>query len=200
MSAQINTETYEKGKSQVRYKSNTRRKREAEAKPVRDKLRELGHCEICGSSRGVLDVHEIARGVHRQAALDKPFALLLLCRKCHDEVGSAAKWPESRQLALLAQRRPKDFDLTAYLELTSPRAMRRIEIHEVLQWMEEEYLTKSDVATKMQVDRRSVQNWIEAGELPAIDARTAGASKPLYRVAWSDYLAFCKSRTVSERG
>jgi len=62
--------------------------------------------------------------------------------------------------------------------------------------MEEEYLTKSEIAKKLQVDRRSVQNWIESGELLALDARTVGATKPLYRVAWSDYLAFCKSRII----
>ena len=100
-------------------------------------------------------------------------------------------------MALLARRRPRDFDLTAYLELTSPRAMRRITIEEVLEFMEEDYLTKRDIADRMQVDRRSVQNWIDSGQLPAIDARTAGATKPLYRVAWSDYLDFCKSRKVS---
>ena len=74
--------------------------------------------------------------------------------------------------------------------------MRRIEIGEVLGWMEEDYLTKQDIASRMNVDRRSVQNWIDSGELPAIDARTVGASKPLYRVAWSDYLNFCESRRV----
>ena len=125
---------------------------------------------------------------------------MVLCWHCNSGPFQDRKeWPESRQLALLARCRPKDFDLTAYLELTSPNAMRRITIEEVLEWMDEEYLTKSDVASKMQVDRRSVQNWIDSGELPAIDARTVGASKPLYRVAWSDYLAFCKARKTVER-
>jgi hypothetical protein len=167
-------------------------------KPIRDALREeVGHCEICGCSRGTLDVHEICRGVHRAAALDKPFALLLLCRKCHEEVGSAAEWPEARQLALLAKSRPSQFNLTAYLALTSPKAPWRIEIQEILAFMEEDYLTKQDVAERMQVDRRSVSNWITNGQLPAIDCRTVGASKPLYRVSWSDYLEFCKTRRVA---
>lgn len=144
-----------------------------------------------------LAVHEIACGSHRQKALDKPFAVLVLCWQCNSgPFQNRSEWPESRQLALLARRRPKDFDLTSYLELTSPRAMRRIEIHEVLAWMDQEYLTKQDIAGRLQVDRRSVQNWIDSGQLPAIDARTAGATKPLYRVAWSDYLDFCKSRKV----
>lgn len=60
----------------------------------------------------------------------------------------------------------------------------------------EEYLSKQDIAKRLKVDRRSVQNWIEAGQLPALDCRTDGASRPLYRVAWADFLAFCKTRKV----
>jgi len=66
-----------------------------------------------------------------------------------------------------------------------------------LSFMDEDYLSKSDIAERLQVDRRSVQNWIDSGELLAIDTRTAGATKPLYRVAWSDYLNFCESRRVN---
>lgn len=168
-------------------------------KPIRDALRtEVGHCEICERHRGALDVHEIGRGSWREACLGERCALLVVCRYCHDaELSSAAEWPESRQLALLARCRSQDFDLTKYLQLTSPRAMLRIEIDEVLEWMEEDYLTKREVADRMQVDRRSVQNWIDSGQLPAIDARSAGASKPLYRVSWGDYLKFCRERRVS---
>lgn len=146
-----------------------------------------------------LAVHEIASGTHRQKALDKPYAVLVLCWQCNSgPFQDRSQWPESKQLALLARRRPKDFDLTAYLKLTSPNAMWRIEIEEILEWMEEDYLTKRDIAEKLQVDRRSVQNWIDSGELLAIDARTAGATKPLYRVAWSHFLAFCKARMVTK--
>jgi len=169
-----------------------------EVKPIRDALRnEVGCCEICGCSRGTLDVHEIARGVHRAAALDKPFALLIVCRSCHDEkLSQPAEWTEARQLAVLAKSRPKQFSLTDYLALTSPRAPRRIEIAEITKWFTEEYLTKSDIAQRLQVDRRSVSNWITSGQLSAIDCRTAGTSKPLYRVSWSDFLEFCKTRKV----
>lgn len=192
----------------MRQKSITRKNRELEAKPFRDNLvASVGQCEHCGcspsnrhgrmSELASLAVHEIASGTHRQKALDKPYAVLVLCWQCNSgPFQNRGEWPESRQLALLAQRRPSDFDLTAYLELTSPRAMRRIEIDEVLQWMEGEYLSKQEIAQKLSVDRRSVQNWIDTGLLPAMDCRTAGASKPLYRVAWTDYLRFCQSRRV----
>lgn len=194
----------------MRVKSTTRKNREAEAKPFRQKLvADVGECENCGCSPSNkqgkmadlvrLAVHEIASGTHRQKALDKPYAVLVLCWQCNSgPFQDRSEWSESRQLALLARSRPKDFDLTAYLELTSPRAMRRIEIGEVLDWMEEDYLTKQDIAERLQVDRRSVQNWVTSGELPAIDARSVGASRPLYRISWSHFLAFCESRSVSD--
>lgn len=192
----------------MRAKSSIRRKRDAEARPFRKKLvADVGECENCGCSPAnrkgkmpelaELAVHEIADGPNRHKAQDKAYAVLVLCSQCNcGQFKSRSEWPEARQLALLARCRPRDFDLTAYLELTSPRAMRRITIDDVLSWMDEEYLTKRDIAERLQVDRRSVQNWIDSGILPAIDARTVGSTKPLYRVSWSDYLLFCKSRKV----
>lgn len=180
----------------MRQISNKRRALIKHVKPIRDGLRdEVGRCEICGISRGIVDIHEIGRGVYREACLGERCALLVVCRTCHDEkLSYASEWPETRQLAALARSRPSDFNLTRFLEITTPKAMKRIEIEEVLAWMDEEYLTKQKIAQRMDVDRRSVQNWIDAGLLPAVDFRTVGASKPLWRVAWSDYLAFCKSR------
>lgn len=172
-----------------------------EVKPIRDALRaEVGCCEICGTSRGTLDVHEIGRGTSREACLGERCAILVVCRSCHSEkLSQPAEWTEARQLALLAKRRPKDFSLTAYLAITSPKAPRRITIEEVLAEMDEDYLTKQDIAKRLQVDRRSVQNWVDSGQLPAIDARTVGATKPLYRVAWSNFLKFCETRRVAGR-
>ena len=195
----------------MKQKSTIRKNREAEAKPFRDKLvADVGECEHCGCSPSNrqgrmsdlvrLAVHEIASGTHRQKALDKPYAVLVLCWACNSgPFQDRSGWPESKQLALLARSRPKDFDLAAYLELTSPNAPRRIEIQEILDWMEEDYLTKQDIAERMQVDRRAVNNWITDGKLPAIDCRTVGATKPLYRVAWSDYLDFCQFRRVADK-
>lgn len=182
----------------MRRVSNKRQELIKQVKPIRDGLRqEVGHCELCKTSRGILDVHEIGRGSFRESCLGERCALLVVCRSCHDEkLSHVAEWPEARQLAILASSRPLDFNLARFLEITTPRAPRRIEIHEVLSFMDEDYLSKSDIAERLQVDRRSVQNWIDSGELLAIDARTAGATKPLYRVAWSDYLNFCKSRIV----
>lgn len=178
--------------------SNKRRELIKTVKPIRDELREeVGHCEICKTPRGIMDVHEIGRGVYREACLGERCALLVVCRSCHDEkLSHVAEWTEARQLAVLAMSRPHDFNLTRFLAITTPRAPRRIEISEITKWFPEAYLTKQDIAERLQVDRRSVNNWISSGQLPAIDCRTVGASKPLYRVAWSDYLAFCNSRRL----
>lgn len=144
----------------------------------------------------MLDVHEISRGRHRQKALDKPFALLLLCRfPCHEEFGDAAKWPESRQLALLADRRLLDWDLVKYLEMTSPRAPRRIEIEEVAKHMT--ILKVDQVAEKLMVNRRTVQSWIDSGQLPAIDTRPAGAARAMWRIDPADLLRFVQQRKVN---
>jgi hypothetical protein len=90
-------------------------------------LRRVGHCEVCGHDpksrrpgavRWVLHVHEIARGPCRQSALDKPYAVLVVCHWCHEyEVGDRGLWPDARQLAVLKRSRPADYDLALFNEL-----------------------------------------------------------------------------------
>ncbi|HDY64795.1 MAG TPA: hypothetical protein ENH84_01005 [Phycisphaerae bacterium] len=76
--------------------------------------------------------HEIACGTHRQKALDKPYALLVLCWWCNGYVVTdKGAWPEARQLALLKRRSPEDYDLVAYNLLVNPRAPNRITEKEV---------------------------------------------------------------------
>ena len=176
--------------------SDKARKRYNEAKPVRESLRSDvgGRCEVSGARTLDLDVHEICRGVHRQKALDKRFALLVVCRRAHEELGSAAKWPEARQLAVLAQSRLYDFDLEAYLQLTSPRAPKRITLDEVIVYMDDELLKVEEVAERMRVNRRTVQSWIDDKQLPAIDCRPSGAQRALWRVRPDDLLRFAQKR------
>ena len=88
---------------------------------------EVQHCEICGHAPGrvgpgrvawALHVHEIARGKHRNKALDKRFAVLVVCFRCHmEQLDSREQWPEARQLAVLKRSRPADYNLEAYNEL-----------------------------------------------------------------------------------
>ena len=111
---------------------------------MRKRLREKhGECMICGSGptrplRSMLNdlcVHEIANGPNRQAALDKPFALLVLCFHCNGHVVTdKGQWPEARQLAVLLEKSPEDYDLVAYNHLVNPNAPRRIEQWEVDKW------------------------------------------------------------------
>ena len=176
--------------------SDKARRRLAEVKPIRDALRSNGQCEICGRRSTSLDVHEIARGRHRQKALDKLYALLLVCRGCHEDLGCARTWPEARQLARLAEVRLVDWDLIAYLQLTSPRAPRRIEIEEIVPHMSESILKVEQVADRMQVNRRTVQSWIDSGELVVVDVRPAGAQRAAYRIEAEELLLFAQRRKL----
>ncbi len=84
-----------------------------------------------------LVVHEIANGPNRQAALDKPFACLVLCWWCNGHVVTdKSQWPESRQLATLRRCIPENYDLVAYNALVNPRAPLRITQDEVDAWRE----------------------------------------------------------------
>lgn len=139
-----------------------KRKPRAKIKPVSDKRQELnraaaglrrrlaneaGCCMVCGhSSRNPnpklpiqmskLCAHEISNGQHREASLDKPFCILITCYFCNSyEMTNKAKWPESRQLALLKVKAEARYDLEAYLRLTNPRAMLRITQDEVDKWI-----------------------------------------------------------------
>jgi hypothetical protein len=103
----------------------------------------IGRCEVCGhdptrAKTGFLawrlDLHEIARGVNRQKALDKRYALLVLCYRCHlERIHGEGDWSEARQLAALKRSRPEDYDLVAY-NLLIGRGPRRITEDEVDAW------------------------------------------------------------------
>jgi len=119
--------------------SDKRKAREAEAKPFRDALIDrVGHCEHCGkpderkARYGVrLCVHELANGPLRQKALDKPYAVLVLCWGCNGLATDKGTWSEAAQLKCLRDSRPEDYDLVAYNYLVNPRAPRRLEPHEI---------------------------------------------------------------------
>ncbi len=128
----------------MRHQSKKTAARARKAQPVRDALKkEVGHCKLCdhnpyaakpGQIAWRLDVHEIARGSHRQKALDKRFALLVVCMKCHEfGLSSRKEWPEARQLEALRHSRPRDYDLKAYNELIGC-GPNRITEEEVSSW------------------------------------------------------------------
>lgn len=116
--------------------SDKRRLREAECKPYRDGLiKQAGRCELCQAVPNAfgkrLCVHEIANGPLRQKALDKPYAVLVLCWHCNGLATDKGSWPEAAQLACLMENRPEDFDLVAYNRLVNERAPNRITQDEV---------------------------------------------------------------------
>ena len=91
--------------------SNKRRRLISSVAPFREAFRlEIGQCELCGKRRH-LDIHEISRGPNRSKSLDKRYAIMCLCRECHDEMGN---WSRAKQLCLLYVARPYDFSLDKY--------------------------------------------------------------------------------------
>ena len=73
----------------------------------------------------------------RLASLDKPFAVLCICRFDNEhEFVNKAKWPEARQLCLLMVKAPERYDLRAYIHHTSPAAPNRITQSEVDAYLE----------------------------------------------------------------
>ena len=78
-------------------------------------------------------MHEIANGQHREKALDKAYATLVLCWYCNGEVVTDKKaWPQARQLARLLTIDPASYDLPAFNLLVAVRATNRITQPEVL--------------------------------------------------------------------
>ncbi len=133
-------------RSKLRSVSKRRRDREAEARPFRLALiAKEGQCSLCMASPkkpnrhlptecSRLCVHEIANGPLRQKALDQPYAVLVLCWQCNQDIHG---WPEPRQLAVLQRVAPDRYDLTAYNHLVNPNAPNRITQAEVDAWSAE---------------------------------------------------------------
>ena len=132
----------------MRSESPKARKRRLEAAPWRrQRVIDYPECWVCGTrdedgkrrhpivEQNQICVHEIANNAGmRQKFLDVACATLVLCWKCNLEVEDRTKWPESRQLWLLRENAPSDFDLVLYLEMTNPRAPKRIEMWKIDQW------------------------------------------------------------------
>lgn len=83
-------------------------------------------CFICG--RDGTDVHEIARGSHRAAAVAHPAAWLKLCRLCHRD--AVAAMPVARQLAYKMVHDPEHYNRLAVnnLRRRAPNAISEQEV------------------------------------------------------------------------
>ena len=128
----------------MRSQSRKAKARAAETRDFRrDLIQSVGRCELCGHDPARfgpgtiswrLACHEIARGNSRQDALDKPYAILVVCYVCHHErIHGVEDWPQARQLAALKRSRPRDYDLAAFNELVG-RGPNRITEKDVEQW------------------------------------------------------------------
>lgn len=76
-------------------------------------------------------MHEIANGALRRKAWDKPYATLVVCWHCNGELMDKGKWPQARQLAVLKEKAPDQYDLEAFNHLVNPNAPNRITQEEV---------------------------------------------------------------------
>ncbi len=77
-------------------------------------------------------MHEILCGPLRQKALDQVYALLVTCWHCNGSVVTDKRvWPEARQLAVLLQHAPENYDLAAFCRLANEHAPHRVTQSEV---------------------------------------------------------------------
>ena len=97
----------------LRHTSKKRAKLNREAKPLRDEWRERA-CAYLGCIAKADDVNEITRGPSRERALDKPYAVLAVCRKHHDEIQN---WPLAKLLALKRLADPTEYNRVECLRL-----------------------------------------------------------------------------------
>ena len=73
-------------------------------------------CQVCSTCMAT-DVHEIASGAARQAAVSERCAWLAVCRVCHHNLHDYTAWPLEKTLALKLLKDPNWFDLAKINEL-----------------------------------------------------------------------------------
>lgn len=104
-------------------------------KAERDAYREqFAICQVCCKRLGQA-VHEIARGVHRKAALAERCTYLVVCEPCHTELDNYSKWPLTKQLAAKLLRDSDGFNLERFNEIRG-RDKNAITLAEVVRHLE----------------------------------------------------------------
>ena len=115
--------------------SEKRRKRMKEVKPLRDSLiRQAGRCMVCSVSakQARLACHEILNGPLRDKTLDEPCSLLVLCWDCNsNKMTDKNEWPVARQLSVLLEKSPENYDLERFNWLRNPNAPNYVTQEEV---------------------------------------------------------------------
>lgn len=108
----------------LRRVSKKRRALKKAVDPVRAALvEEVGYCQPCwtlgdGLKWSNLSVHEIAKGIHRQAALSERCAQLVACWDCNSgRLNDYSILPIEKQLAIKLLEDPEHFDLVTFNRL-----------------------------------------------------------------------------------
>jgi hypothetical protein len=114
----------------MRRVSPKRQRRNAACRDLRDEYRaEFPRCQWCGER--ATDLHEIARGASRNAALSERCCWLHLCRACHEIVGGL---PVVAQLAIKWLADPIGYDRRKVNEIRG-RAPEAISEGDVDEWV-----------------------------------------------------------------
>ena len=88
-------------------------------------------CRKVSGSHSAVENSSTKNASNRQKALDKPYAVLVLCWGCNGLATDKGTWSEAAQLKCLKESRPEDYDLVAYNHLVNPRAPNRLEPFEI---------------------------------------------------------------------
>jgi hypothetical protein len=118
----------------------TRRLIQAAEQERREYAIEAGLCQCC-RRKPVVDIHEIARGSHRQKAFVERCCWLALCRKCHELMDDYSRWPIAKQLVLKALFDADHFDRRRVNEIRgrAPEAINEIDaIRAAWEWGREQ--------------------------------------------------------------
>ncbi len=121
----------------MRQFSKKRAKRNRDCKQLRKQLiQDYGFCLCCDASYGPVPTflahlccHEIAGGIHREAFLDQPCGILVVCASCNTgPLEDHSLWPWARQLALLKHHGGAHYDLGRWNGIISREAVTEEEV------------------------------------------------------------------------
>ena len=92
-------------------------------------------CWVCGLPEGIgrfLQIHEIARGVHRSKAITEPCCWMRVCSACHDTLAGMSI---AQQLAMKFLNDPENYD-RQWVNVIRGRAPDAVSVEEVMEAVE----------------------------------------------------------------
>jgi hypothetical protein len=103
-------------------------------------LDETFACEVCASvrpdkrARRAIELHHIARGIHRDRTMAMRSTWLAVCQKCHQELDDYSKWPLSKQLSVKLLADAFHFNLEGF-NAARDREETAIVLADVVKWL-----------------------------------------------------------------